>query len=750
MRILLISLGLVVLISLSAVVGVYVYLNSPQFNERLRLFVVQKAGEFTGTQVSLGRFHWSVKTQRLVLEDLNFRGTEAESDPPLGHIDSISAGIKLRSLLQRRIDLFDLQIVGPELRLRVDPDGRTNLPGPLPQVDPLAESRLTVSIDSLKVVNGKAFINDRQTKIDFDVKDLSSDLLYRADTQTLSADVSYTGSLQNPGSFSIPYSLSSEFDYIRGTIIAKEAELTSGKSSAKLQGRIDKVFTPGIVAKLAYTGRLESTFLKQFLPQESFAGTATAKGMLEYSSERFSTSGDLASERIELAGWTAEKVRGVYAYRYPDKQLELTKLSAAVLGGSVKGTVSAAPLPGVPRVRVDMDYSDINAAQLARFYPWDPKYIIHSNTQGHIKGWFEERFARYEFEGDTQLTSYSSQPDSGRVALPAQGTVAFAIRPGEIEVRNGDLRIFESKIVTQGKIIGADADLSVDFESPNLTSFNFLHPDLNGKGTFKGTLKGSLQQPVLDGAIDVDGFKYQDWLIRHAEGSASLDTRSQFAELKDIRVELGDSTATIKGTANLTGTSVNLNIQSDHIRAEDFNAITKEKVTGILSGNVTLTSLNPLKVAGPVSAVRLSARGHTLETFSGELTYNDPRIEIRNATASELGTNLRAEILTYDRSNGALNVRADVTSVSFDRLREFGVPETLGGTIQKASIRISGTQDQPRIGGEATIQNLTFRNETFPSARMEFETTWPHLNVTLKELKDLTLSAKVDLSTPGY
>ena len=40
-------------------------------------------------------------------------------------------------------------------------------------------------------------------------------------------------------------------------------------------------------------------------------------------------------------------------------------------------------------------------------------------------------------------------------------------------------------------------------------------------------------------------------------------------------------------------------IQSDHVRAEDFITITKEKVGGTLSGNVTLTSLNPIKVNGP-------------------------------------------------------------------------------------------------------------------------------------------------------
>ena len=614
-RILFISIALVVLIAVSAVVAVYVYLNSPQFNERLRTYVVQKAGEYTGARVSLGRFEWSVKTQRVLLQDLTFRGQEPASEPPLGHIKTISAGIRLRSLLQRRIDLFDLEIVEPEFRLLVDTDGRTNLPGPV-KVEQTGDSRLTVAIDRLKVVNGRAFINDRQTKIDFDIKALSSDLLYRADTQTLSAQVAYAGNLQNPGNFSIPYALSSEFDYTSGTILARQLQVSSGKSSAKLQGRIDKVFTQEIAAKLAYNGRFDSTFLKQFLPRETFAGTATAQGELEYSAGEFSTSGDLASERIQLGGWEAETVRAAYTYRYPAKELQLTKLSAAALGGTAKGgNISLSPLPGNPHVKFDLDYAEVDTVQLARFYPWDPKYVISARAQGHVQGWADDRFARYELEGDALLTANTAELASDKTVLPTQGNIRFAMKPGEIDVRSGDLRLFEARIVTQGKIAGSNADLVVDFDSPDLSAFRFLYPDANGKGSFKGTVRGPLQQPVLDGDVVIDGYKYQDWTIRHAEGSARLNLQTELAEVKDLKVEIGESRATVTGSTNLTGTSLNLRIESDHVRAEDFASIIKEKVSGVLSGNVTLTSLNPLKLTGRVTANRLTARGHTLESF---------------------------------------------------------------------------------------------------------------------------------------
>src|SRR4030095_5361662 len=181
----LITAGLVLLVvSVSLVVGLYIFINSPAFNERIRTFVVEKIATYTGAQVSLGKLRWSLKQQRVVLEDLTLRGPEPASDPPLAHVESISAGVNFRSLLNRHIDLSDLHIVNPEIRLRVDSKGRTTLPSPAPpETEKTLESRFVMSIDNLKVTGGKAFINDQQSSIDFAITNLKSDLRYRPDTQ---------------------------------------------------------------------------------------------------------------------------------------------------------------------------------------------------------------------------------------------------------------------------------------------------------------------------------------------------------------------------------------------------------------------------------------------------------------------------------------------------------------------------------------------------------------------------------------
>jgi len=749
-RTLLIASAIVFLALISAIAGLYVYVNSPAFNQKVRDFVVEKTAAYTGTRVTLGHLRWSLRDQRIVIENLTLRGKELATEPPLVHVELITAGVNLRSLLQRRLDLYELTVINPEFHVRVDSEGRTNLPEPTARTAG-PETRLVLSIDSLKITGGKGVINDRQSAIDFAITNLVSDLRYRGDTQILSAQLAYNGTLAIVGRTTIPYRLSSQFDFTRGTILAQNVQVNSNKSSASLQGRIDKALTPNIAGKLDYTGNLETIFLKHFLPKDTFGGVAAVRGDLEFSLGHFSTKGDLTSERIAFAAWDAGAIKTAYAYDYPAKQLKVRGLSAKVLDGSAAGNITVDSLPGQSRITLDITYDNVDVALLADSYPWDPKYRIYSRAGGQLQGWFEGRLKHFEFNGTSLLRSYSP-PAPGReiIALPADGSLTFALTPGLADIKNSDIRFLDTALQATGRITGTEGDLLVNLDSSNLENLRFLYRDANGKGSFKGTLKGPLKKPTLDGDVVLDGHKYREWTIEHAEGSVRLDRQTELADLKSVAVKIGESTATVSGTASLDGASVNLRVRSDHIRAADFEKITKEKIGGILAGEVTVTSLDPIKVVGHVNGTDLTVRGHVFGSVEGDVTFNDPLIEIRKLATSERGAKLNAEVLEFNQATGTIKVQAEITSLALSELRELGVPDTIDGTIQKAQLAVTGTRDRPQIDGTATIDNLSFRGETFPQVRMTLSTAWPTLNVTLTGLRDLTLSAKVDLSSSSY
>lgn len=749
-RNLLIAITVLLVASVSAIAGIYLYLTSPAFNDRVRQSIVRAIEVKTGATASLTNVHWDLRQGRLVLENLTIRGIEPATEPPLAHIESITAALSLRSLLQRRVDLYELNVLHPKIRLLVNADGRTNLPGPPKQVDSI-DSAFAISIRNLKVIEGSALVNNRYTSIDFNLANVASDSTYQSDTQILSVKLTYSGMLARDRQSSIPYVLSADFDFTRGTIVAQRVDATSGKSSVKLQGRIDHALTADILGKLDYAGDVEASFLSHFIPGEKISGRAKATGSLEFKRDRFSTQGNLATDRVEFEGWSGSAVRTKYAYSYPEKQLTLKQSTAKVLDGTATGTITVAPLPGQARVTLDLGFTDVDAAQLKRLYPpLNREYAIYSRATGALRGWFEGRIEHYEVEGESQLTSYAPQAIPGVIAFPLTGAVSFVATPTEIEVKNSDFRFFDTTIQAAGRIHEMQADLNVRLRSSNLANLHFIYKDANGEGSFDGTLKGPIQKPQLNGSVVLDHYKYKEWTIQHAEGSAGLDTQTEMATLANIRATIGQSTATVDGTTNLDGSKIHLRIRSERIRAEDFAAIVKEKVEGTLSGDVVVSSLTPLKVAGHVKGSGLTARGRSFEAMEGYLTFADPLIMLEKVTATDRGARLTEGKVQYNRTTEELEFQGNVAALNLDRIRDLGVPETIAGNIQRARLTVGGTLQRPRIGGDATIENLAFHGEVFPRARLQLSTEWPYLTATLSEVKDVDLSARIDISNTSY
>jgi translocation and assembly module TamB len=748
-RNLLIAAGLLVVVSASTLAGILLYLNSSAFNDRVRQSIILEIEGQTGATVSLATVRWDLRQGRLVLEDLTVRGTEPQTEPPLAHVDSISAGVNLRNLLQRRLDLSELNILRPRIRLLVNADGQTNLPGP-PRKRESLDSTFAISINNLKVTEGSALVNDRYMSIDFNLANLASESSYRGDTQVLSVKLAYSGTLARERQTPIPYVLSTDFDFTRGTIVAQRIDVTSGKSSAKLQGRIDHALTPELLAKLEYSGELDTVFLNHFFPREKFVGRAKATGSLVFKRDTFSTEGSAAIDRLEFQGWSATAVKAKFAYSYPEKQLLLQQSTAKILGGTADGRITVASLPGEPRVSLDMRYADIDAAQLEQVYPWERKYMVYSRASGTLAGWFEPAGERYEVEGESHLTPYTPPAVPGIIAFPATGDVAFAARPGDIEIKSSNLRFFDTTIQASGRLYPSESALNVQLRSSNLANLHFLHKDANGAGSFDGTLNGPIQRPRVNGKVVLDDFKYKEWTVQHAEGVADLDVSTERVTLANVKATLGQSSISLDGSLKLDGSSPSLRVRSERIRAEDFAAILKEKIAGTLSGDVVVTSLDPLKLRGHVKGSGLAARGRTFEAIDGDLVLNDPSIEIENLTASERGARLTDGKIRYNRVTEEIDFQGSVAALNLNRIRDLGIPETIEGVVQRARLTVGGTIRQPRIGGDATIENLVFREEVFPRVRLQMSTAWPVLTAVLTEAGNLDLSARINLSDSSY
>ena len=731
--------------------GVVVYFNSPAFKEHAQQYIVREIEQRTGAAVTLRNLDWSFWHRRLRLDDLTLRGLERAEEAPLAHLRRIDIGLNLRMLVEKKIDMFELTFSGPEFHIIVGPDGRTNIPSP-PSQPGGKPFDFDVSIKNFNVIGGSALLNERRINLNFSTQNVAAVLNYHGPREALETHIRYDGvlDLSSHGQRSIPYTLAADADYTRATLVAHKIAIASGPTTVRLQGRINQVLSQNISGKLDYKGNVQVSFLNYFFPADTFGGNGDVAGFLEFTSGFFSTQGYLSTDAVDFNGWHAGKSVGEYAYRYPEKRLSVHNMKTTFAGGSARGDIVVENLPGPERTILDLRYAQIDATALERAYPWDRKFKVFSNLTGTLNGWFEGRMSRFEFGGHADLASYSPPALSGGVPLPLDGNSDFQLIPGQARVANAEGRLHSTTVKAEGLIHPAMSDLTVDLASSNLKDIAFLYGGANGEGSFKGQITGRISNPVLDGEFRLANYVFRQWKIQEASGAARLDTVSEAATLRNVRIAYGESQLLVNGNTTLSGSTTDLQVQATRVAAPDIRPFINRNVEGMFGGDFHIASLSPaVKMEGDVRADNLSIDNHAIGNARAHVRYSEPVGEIDQLAIRRNGSTLTGN-LTFNRANDALKFSALINSIDLETFYAAGLPDVVHGVIRQANIRGEGTIKQPNITGNATIQNLSIQGEVFPQAQVELASLGPNLEVRLNTGNNINLTAQIDTAATGY
>src|SRR5271165_6211343 len=153
--------ALVVLVIACAIGGLLV-VRSGWFHERIRESVINGMERATGGRVELGNV--SFDTLRLIAKagPLVLHGKEAPGEGPLLQIRSVSIGLRIISVFERRVDLASVRVEHLAFRVIVYPDGSNNLPRPaVPDPKTWADHLLDVAIRRYEVVDGVVDYDNR-------------------------------------------------------------------------------------------------------------------------------------------------------------------------------------------------------------------------------------------------------------------------------------------------------------------------------------------------------------------------------------------------------------------------------------------------------------------------------------------------------------------------------------------------------------------------------------------------------------
>ena len=161
----------------------------------MRHEIVRQIEQKTGGRVELGGFHFRLWALRAELDDLTLHGREDKKAAPLFHADRVQVGVRILSFFGRKIALDELIVERPEVVVRYEKDGSSNLPMPRSQPSnrPWRETLFDLDIGHLELRDGSAQFNDRRIPLGVAGKNLEFAL--HSDVGAAGVE-SYFGSLQ--------------------------------------------------------------------------------------------------------------------------------------------------------------------------------------------------------------------------------------------------------------------------------------------------------------------------------------------------------------------------------------------------------------------------------------------------------------------------------------------------------------------------------------------------------------------------
>src|SRR5258708_35655813 len=117
-----------VLLIVLALIGVAIFFGSGAANPTIQRFIVHRVETVTGGHVALQAISIRWLSLEVTLKGLVIHGREPAGTEPLFSAEEVQAGLRIDSFWGRKVSLNDRLIQKPQVHIRAEKAGSTNVP----------------------------------------------------------------------------------------------------------------------------------------------------------------------------------------------------------------------------------------------------------------------------------------------------------------------------------------------------------------------------------------------------------------------------------------------------------------------------------------------------------------------------------------------------------------------------------------------------------------------------------------------
>jgi translocation and assembly module TamB len=554
-----------------AILCVIGFFGSGAGNPILRRWIVHQLESATGGRVELRTLSIQWVSMRTTLKGLVIHGREPGGTRPFFSAEEVRAAVQIDSFWGRKASLSELVIIEPEVHVRVERDGSTNVPTPVKgggSKKPLHESLFDLAVRKVQIQGGWILYNE--VKVPLAVE--GGDLRLALEAGGTAERPLYFGNLEWQGvRFSaqrmVPFvsNLSARFTLWREGFTLDQGVMSAGRSHIDAQAEMSDFAKPKW--SFRYRGWVELQDIREvFRAPMTPTGHVDVRGEGTLAEGKYRGGGSYAGRDIRLTYdiFHAAGLISRGSYSIDNDGLVVPDFIAEAFGGSVKGKVTLR-FAGVQfRADTHIQGMDLAGVFAAIEHPGFPIHELDwdSVLSGDTTETWSNAFAHFELGGRMQWNP-SDKVEAGDLPITANWQIHYAYDSGVFAISSGEFDTPASRGTITGVLAPRDSTMDVHFEVGALESYkDFIDairgakphsPDaireLSGRAQWDGKITGRAGRPTFTGHVKGDHVRYNGEALDSIEGDLTYSATE--LALARGKLRFGEMDMAIDGSLGL-------------------------------------------------------------------------------------------------------------------------------------------------------------------------------------------------------
>jgi translocation and assembly module TamB len=694
--------------------------------------LVRQIERMTGGRVELKQFRFRLSDLRAELTDFTLHGREAEGMKPFFHADALVVDVRVDSLLGRKISLDEVRLVRPQVHVRFDADGRSNVPQPAtkrPPGRPWRERLFTVVARRVRLEQGELLYNDVRVPLVAEGGRLDFSLAFHAPA---SGPDRYEGEFawQNMVLVARRYLPFSSSVRLKFTLGRDDFELTDFRwnlpqSELRAGARLRSFLKPAW--EFRFGGALDLLDLKQILRKpNSPAGRVDFDGRGSWAQGELALSGTYQARQIAMPyqWFHAAGIESRGSFRVARRRLEIPDFEARLLGGRVRGRVEM-QFEGV-KFRVTSRAEGLSVARVlaAVANPSFPLETLHWNgimEVDSVTTW-DHDFKNVATRG---LSLWKPEGEFAPGEIPASARLDFdySVSRRSVALRQSEVVTPSSRLEMDGRLGARDSALEIRLRADDLLPWNELINRLRGRDAepkriagraeWRGRLLGEVGAPQFEGQVRGSEVSYGRLGWSEVAGEVSYSPAE--LRLSCFRARRGRSSAALDLYLQLTRWSFlpenqwELALRFNDAPTDELQELLdwRYPVRGLLTARLRGrgTRADP-EFGGPFELTQVEGYGFRAESARGELGLRTDELRLAGVQIQGHGGRLGGSLL-YRFNEQEIAFDADARDIALERVEWLQSPRLpLGGRL---SFRLEGRGPLAAPEADGTLRLADFR-----------------------------------------